>query len=97
MVLISRERRAPGRKPLGYSTWIERDGSSERIPCRVSDESEQGAQISTQGSSQLPDTFMLYLGKGRVARLCEVVWRGREVTGVKFLRTILRADPTDCR
>ena len=86
---------APLRKPLGYSAWIEQDGSSERIPCYVANESEQGAQITTLGPPELQNAFMLYSRSGRVRRKCEVVWRGQNVTGVRFLKTVLNRDATN--
>lgn len=58
----------------------------EPFTCRVSDLSETGARLSLHDSAALPDFFTLRLAAPERERECRVVWRSRNLIGVKFER-----------
>jgi PilZ domain-containing protein len=54
-------------------------------PCTLSDFSNGGAKISGIAAHEIPDEFMLNMGRGLGrARRCRVVWRADDTVGVQF-------------
>jgi PilZ domain len=62
------------------------EGHEQFIGCVVRDISNGGARLSfTVPLAVLPRTFTLVLFKDSVQGDCELLWRDREVVGVKFI------------
>lgn len=64
---------------------INLDGSV-LAPCLMVDISEAGARLKVEEAIPLPQEFILLLSHdGRLHRMCSIIWRTRNIVGVKFL------------
>lgn len=53
--------------------------------CRLGDISATGAKIFVQNPEEVPEDFVLMLSeRGKVMRLCHVIYRGEKQIGVAF-------------
>ena len=87
------------RQRMRRAAWIKvREGEPLR-QCVLWDLSEQGAKLTAQHASVLPDTFAVVLAKdGDPDHFCRVVWRKGPYIGVRFVdaaeaRRLLDAPP----
>jgi hypothetical protein len=55
------------------------------LPCEVRDISDGGAKLFAEGMDKLPDTFILEVPRRHIESRVQVVRRGADVLGVKFL------------
>jgi hypothetical protein len=69
------------------------NGRHSTLPCTVRDLSDGGAKLVTTGSIAVPDTFELYIELDGMWVGCQVVWRQREVVGVRFTSPIVTEPP----
>jgi hypothetical protein len=79
------QRRAP-RRSLGQDAWIRLDGGFATRPCKVTDLSDTGVQITIADAETLRNEFTLLLsrtaGSGRRAR---IRWRRGSKIGAEFV------------
>ena len=74
------------RQRMRRAAWIGLTDAPAPIRCVVWDLSDDGARITAQHGSDLPDVFALILTKdGKPHRFCRVVWRRGVYLGVRFI------------
>jgi hypothetical protein len=82
----SPESRKKPRRLAHHAAKIVTDGKARPRNCVVADISEDGARLVLDGDIELPDDFLLLLGKGDGdARRCRLVWRTGATVGVEFM------------
>ncbi len=74
-------RRSPRRRAMKPATILLEGGL--RLPCMVRDISEHGVRLKIDNSSEIPETFLLQIGRD-APRPCRTVWTGDRQMGVAF-------------
>jgi hypothetical protein len=75
------------RQHLRYPAWIVLGPEQPQHKCMLSDVSNTGARIMTEGGLEPPPEFVLFLSaEGKTRRNCRVVWRDGASLGVEFTR-----------
>ena len=75
------------RQALRYPAWIVLGPEQPPHKCMLSDVSNTGAKIRTEGDLEPPPEFILFLSAdGKTRRHCRVVWRDGASLGVEFTR-----------
>lgn len=75
------------RQALRYPAWIVLGPEQPPHKCMLSDVSNTGAKIKTEGDLEPPSEFILFLSAdGKTRRNCRVVWRDGASLGVEFTR-----------
>ncbi|HEX3431848.1 MAG TPA: PilZ domain-containing protein [Rhizomicrobium sp.] len=64
-----------------------RDGTYS-YACTVRDMSESGARVAIPEARLIPRRFFFLTSKEDVAHDCELVWRSRDMAGIKFRESI---------
>jgi PilZ domain len=76
------------RRRRAQLAWIAIDGNVQRHECRLTNLSQHGAQIVTDGAVDIPGRFSLSLvPNSNTKKTCEVVWQQRRTFGIKFVMT----------
>jgi hypothetical protein len=82
---MSSEKRKSKRQMLTCESSILSLDRKQTIGCRLRDISATGAKILVENSDEVPEDFVLMLSeRGKVLRLCHVVYRGKKQVGVAF-------------
>ena len=63
------------------------------VSCVVRDISETGVRLRTDSSVTIPDTFELVIDLDGLEASCEVVWRGPNEVGARFLGAPRKCGP----
>jgi PilZ domain len=80
-------RRHPRRKIVTPAVVYGRDGS-QIVTCTIEDLSAGGASLHLHKEIDLPNQFMLAMGRGGdVRRICRRVWQFSVVVGAQFVMT----------
>ncbi len=79
------ERRRAQRHRVLQKAYIIFNNRRSTLTCRVRDISAYGARLKLFEVAIVPQQFLLYLPIDARERPCEVVWRGIDQIGVKFL------------
>jgi hypothetical protein len=78
--------REPRRQAHKQPAWITVDDGMTKLECFVLDVAPGGAKIMTDAAFDVGDRFGLALVPSHPKRQpCEVVWRRRNIYGIKFL------------
>jgi len=80
------ERRRKSRTKSFEEAWADPGGTAVAAVCKVLDISSEGAGLTIQCESTLPDTFFLHIGTTK--HLARVVWRSEQRLGVEFQKPI---------
>ncbi|MDE3176385.1 MAG: PilZ domain-containing protein [Pseudomonadota bacterium] len=84
----SPERRTRKRRAANTLAWADPGGILPVIDCKILDITDAGARIAAPVGFELPDMFQLQIDSSRIVGAAEVVWRGSNQVGVKFLTRI---------
>jgi hypothetical protein len=76
------ERKSP-RRTLQYPAKIDGRDGTPLHECVLFDVSQTGAKVIVQVANDIPDEFILLLGK--TYRKCRVVWKKDRQMGVRFV------------
>jgi hypothetical protein len=83
--LTAADRRAGVRRRVEYAGTIQRSRGRQDL-CVIWDVSEKGARIVVPSAKDVPDKFVLTVGRDRQQRqYCRVMWRTECQIGVSFL------------
>lgn len=87
------QRRAPRRRTLkaGIAAYADRRCT---VGCTVRDISATGARLKSEGSVNIPDTFVLIIELDGLEAACEVVWRRGTELGVRFVGAPRKVEPS---
>ena len=82
---MSSENRKSKRQLLTCASSIVTLDRKQTFGCRLGDISATGAKIFVQNPEEVPEDFVLMLSeRGKVMRLCHVIYRGEKQIGVAF-------------
>jgi hypothetical protein len=84
----SPERRVRKRRPANTLAWADPGGILPVIDCKIIDITDVGARIAAPSGFEFPELFQLQIDSSRILGAAEVVWRGPNQVGVKFLTRI---------
>ena len=79
------ERRAHARKTIHTPACADPGGILPVIDCRIVDLSKDGAKLVAPPDADMPEIFHLQIDSSRMLGAAEVVWRGQNQVGVRFL------------
>jgi hypothetical protein len=78
------QRRAP-RRTLGQDAWIRLDGGFAVRPCKVTDLSDSGVQITIAEAETVRSEFTLLMSRAGTGRRARVKWRRGSRIGAEFV------------
>lgn len=78
---FTERRRSPRRHAMKPATILLAGG--QRLPCLVRDISEHGVRLKIDNSDEIPEHFLLQIGREE-PRSCRTVWTGDRQMGVAF-------------
>jgi len=87
------DHRAYPRRRVLKGAMISFNEGHSTLSCRVRDISETGCCVVTEGATNIPDTFQLYVELDGMIVDCEVTWRDDCQTGVRFVGTPSYSEP----
>ncbi len=79
------ERRTQRRRLLNSLAWADPGGILPVIDCKILDLSEDGARVAAPIGVDIPEVFNLQIDSSRILGAAEVIWRGYNEVGVRFL------------
>ncbi len=79
------ERRAGRRRPINSLAWADPGGILPVIDCKILNLSDDGARVAAPMGVEIPQVFNLQIDSSRVLGAAEVIWRGYNEVGVRFL------------
>jgi hypothetical protein len=74
----------------GLAAWSDRHVT---VSVTVRDISASGARLRSEGSTSIPDTFLLIIELDGLEADCQVVWRKDHEIGARFLSTPRKVTP----
>jgi hypothetical protein len=78
------DRRSIGRTKISKNALLFFGAQTGVRPCAVTDITNSGAGIRTQGLPAMPLSFELSFDKFRTSRNCRLMWRDGDLVGVAF-------------
>jgi hypothetical protein len=78
------DRRSIGRTKIGKEALLFFGAQTGVRPCAVTDITNAGAGMRTQGLPAIPLNFELSFDKFRTSRNCRLIWRDGDLVGVAF-------------
>jgi PilZ domain len=90
--IMIKDKRKSRRQLMRYTALILL-GPGQMQGCVLHDVSDSGARLEVEDGDKVPDRFFLMLSRrGKVRRVCRVIWRKPTQLGVKFERSFAEID-----